>query len=111
MTRRVQRRIPSHQWGTARKGLNIFLRDVLYNTYLERDLGFSRVEYWLELPLDSFTVRALRAQPAAGQLPRFPGVAIVESRTYAEFQHAAQRVADDWGIARVHLDAYWWRGE
>jgi hypothetical protein len=40
-------------WGAARKALNLVLRDILYNQYLQREYGFNRIGKWLELPLDS----------------------------------------------------------
>jgi hypothetical protein len=100
---------PPTGWGTARKALNLFLRDVLYNTYLARDLHFARVERWLELPLDSFTIKALRRERSLERLPRWPGVATVDPETYAVFQATADDVARERGIARVHLDVFWWR--
>jgi hypothetical protein len=109
VTLRIQRKLPPRRWGTARKALNIFLRDVLYNTYLARDLRFDRVERWLELPLDSYTVEALRRAIPSERLPRWPGVASVNSETYAAFQAAADEVARERRIARVHLDVFWWR--
>jgi hypothetical protein len=110
VTRYMQRRLPEPaRWGTARKALNIFLRDVLYNTYLARELGFRRVERWLELPLDSYTVKALRGQASAWLLPRWPGVANVDRDDYALYQAAAARVGRERGLARVHLDVFWWR--
>lgn len=45
------------RWGTARKGLNIFFRDVLYNSFFFEELGL-KFEYGdqLEIPLDSKTM-------------------------------------------------------
>lgn len=110
-TRRIQHRLPkpADRWGTARKALNIFLRDVLYNTYLSRELHFRQAEPWLELPLDSFTARALRREVAGADLPRWPGVARLDRRTSAHYQHAADDVARERKIERVHLDIFWWR--
>jgi hypothetical protein len=110
VTKRVQKQLPKGaKWGTARKALNIFLRDVLYNTYLAREFRFGHLEHWLELPLDSYTVGHLKLQIPCGTLPRWPGVAAVDATTYAEFQAAASRVAQEWQIARIHLDVFWWR--
>ncbi len=109
-TVRLQRKLPRPaQWGTARKALNIFLRDVLYNTYLAREFGFRRIERWLELPLDSYTVKALRRERIADDLPRWPGVGKVTPATYALYQAAAEEAAQKRQIARVHLDILWWR--
>src|ERR1700733_8204356 len=41
-TERLRNALPlgARHWGTARKALNIFLRDVLYNLYLCNEYGF-----------------------------------------------------------------------
>jgi hypothetical protein len=97
------------RWGTSRKAVNIFLRDALYNTYLADHFSLVRIEPWLELPLDSYTVAGLRDEYDEGSLPQWPGVSKVTPETYAEFQLAASEVAAVRGIARVHLDMLWWR--
>ena len=53
-------------WGTARKALNIFLRDALYTTYLSKRYGLPRAEASLEIPLDSITAVRLREVYGAG---------------------------------------------
>ena len=58
--------------------------------------------------LDSYTVKALQ-ENAADRLPPFRGVGAVDPDTYAAYQTAAQAVADEYEIARVHLDIFWWR--
>ena len=35
-TNALQAEMPGHEWGWARKSLNVFLRDCLYNFYLRR---------------------------------------------------------------------------
>src|SRR6478609_8559801 len=41
------------RWGRARKGLNIFLRDCLYTTYLRDQYTLGLAENFFEVPLDS----------------------------------------------------------
>ena len=62
-TRRLKDRLPkgARNWGAARKALNIFLRDVLYNHYLRSRHHLDRLEEWLEVPLDRDVAAALRA--------------------------------------------------
>jgi hypothetical protein len=95
-------------WGAARKALNLFLRDVLYNTYLSEHLGFASVEPWLEVPLDSYVVRGL-ASSYLRPLPKCRGIKHVTRQESAEFQKAARQVALANGVAPVHLDVYFWR--
>jgi len=51
---------PRRPWGIARKAINLFLRDAVYNKYLSGRFGLDRLEAWLELPLDSQVARRLR---------------------------------------------------
>jgi hypothetical protein len=111
LTRRVRHNLPppANKWGTGRKVSNIYLRQALYSTYLSRRYRLSLLEPWLELPLDSYTAKALLREPAGADLPPWPGVAKLHWRSSGEYQAAAQVVAKQRGIARVHLDMFWWR--
>ena len=84
------------------------LRDCLYNVYLSRAHGLAAIEQMLEIPLDSITARAIRGE--IPELPRWPGVRNLRPDLSAAYQAAALAVAKREGIARVHLDAYWWGG-
>src|SRR5436190_23456211 len=59
-TKQLQNRFPNSNWGLARKLINIFLRDVLYNKYLCYEFHFDAIENFLEIPLDSITAEELR---------------------------------------------------
>ncbi len=52
--------INGRPWGAARKAINLFLRDALYNQYLNRRFGLDNIEPWLEIPLDSAVARGLK---------------------------------------------------
>jgi hypothetical protein len=109
-TEALRRAFPSRakHWGTARKALNIFLRDALYNRYLSQHYGLEALESWLEVPLDRDVADGI-AQSYIGRLPRWPGVKHLRPPASSVFQQAAQQIATAAGIARVHLDIYWWR--
>jgi len=62
----------------------------------------------LELPLDSITAKRLRQDLGRGRLPRWHGVKRLAPEISDEYQAAAQKIAAARGIARIHLDAYWW---
>lgn len=49
----------AQNWGTARKAINLFLRDALYNRYLSEHYGLDRIEAFLEIPLDGDVAGAL----------------------------------------------------
>lgn len=93
-------------WGLARKVLNIFLRDALYTTYLADILKESEAN--LEVPLDSITARHLCQAAGRGVLPRWLGVKHLTPEASALYQAYAAKLAKSRGIARVHLDTYWW---
>jgi len=109
-TIRLKRCLPSkaQSWGIARKVMNIFLREVLYSIYLERHYRISVAERLLELPLDSITAKRLKEHDKGARLPRWPRIKHLRPEVSAEYQAVAAEVAEEMGIARIHLDTYWW---
>ena len=107
-TRRLMAALPSRSssWGLARKLLNIFLRDSLYTGFLCKAHALQAAERLFEIPLDSITAARLRKK--VPELPRWRGVKHLDPHTSAAYQAAALLVAERRGVARVHLDAYWW---
>ena len=97
----------SQHWGLARKGLNIFLRDCLYTVYLRDAHSLHLAERYFEVPLDSFSGRAL-FKVGAGRVPRWRTVRGLGPESSDEYQAVASGYADSKGIARVHLDVFWW---
>ena len=95
-------------WGLARKVLNIFLRDALYTTYLADKFHLKEGEANLEVPLDSITARHLCQAAGRGALPRWLGVKHLTPQASAIYQAYAANLAASHGIARAHLDTYWW---
>lgn len=94
-------------WGLARKGLNIFLRDCLYSVYLRKTYSLGLAEKFFEVPLDSLVGRELfRLFP--GRVQRWRTVRGLTPELSAEYQSAASDCAAAKGIARVHLDVFWW---
>ena len=98
----------ARSWGLARKLLNIFLRDALYTTYLCKRFGLRTAEKFFEIPLDSITSRQLRAAAGRGALPRWTGVKHLRPDVSKQYQLHAALLAEKDGLARVHLDTYWW---
>ena len=107
-TRRLMASLPkgASTWGLSRKLLNIFLRDCLYTSYLARAYHLSAAERFMEIPLDSITAKGIRA--GVPELPRWPGVKYLDPVRRSAYQAAALMLARERGLARVHLDAYWW---
>ena len=98
----------AQRWGLARKIMNIFLRDCAYTSYLADEYNLRRSEDFYELPLDSITAKALKNSVGRSQLPQWPGVIHVTPEVNAVYQNAAKSEAERHGIARLHLDAFWW---
>ncbi len=101
----------ARNWGAARKAVNLFLRDVLYNTYLAKAYRMARVRPWLEVPLDSYVARGLAADPSGKDLPKWPGVKHLRPAESLLYQKVAASIARRLSIARVDLDLWYWRGD
>lgn len=100
--------IRNKPWGAARKALNLFMRDTLYNRYLNRKYKIHKLEFWLEIPLDSAVAKGLKCKAGHGQLPQWPGLKNLKPNVSAIFQKYAAEHAKKKGTARVHLDMYLW---
>jgi hypothetical protein len=99
----------ARNWGAARKVLNLFLRDCLYNTYLEKAYGLLRLRPLLEVPLDRQVADGLRDNNVEKALPRWPGLKRVTQAQNSEYQRAAAAKAKSLGVARVDVDLWYWR--
>ena len=95
-------------WGAARKAINLFMRDVLYNRYLNDHFAFAKLESWLEVPLDSAVAKGLKHHAGYGCLPQWPGLKNLKPEISQEFQDFAIQHAKTQRIERVHLDVYLW---
>lgn len=95
-------------WGAARKAINLFLRDRLYNQYLCRRFGIVEIEPWLEVALDKVVARGLKAEAGRGGLPQWPGLKRLKPNVSDDFQAFASKHARTLEIERVHLDMYLW---
>lgn len=95
-------------WGAARKALNIFLRDCLYNKYLSQEYSIERLRDWLEIPLDGDVARNLSALHKSS-LPKWPNIRRLSPGISSIYQEKAAEEAQKVGVARVDLDIYYWR--
>lgn len=96
-------------WGAARKSLNIFLRDVVYNRMLSEHFALVRIHSWLELPMDSHCYNGLVLDTPQKKLGKWPGVKHLNVDENAAFQVIARDIATNLGVARCDLDALYWR--
>jgi len=101
----------TRHWGAARKALNIFLRDALYNRFLAEKYKLPSIENWLEVPLDSRVAGRLIEEDQERNLPPWPGLKRLTPSISAQFQSFAGGKAKERTLARVHLDVYLWPKE
>lgn len=102
-------KLKNKPWGTARKALNLFLRESLYNKYLSKKYSLDRIEKFLEIPLDQVVSHALIKLKTKGKLPKWHSLKSLDEETSEKFQEFAQELAQNkYHIARVHLDIYLW---
>jgi len=108
-TGRLRRAMPggAGPWGAARKALNLFLRDVLYQRLLCEGYRLRRLEPWLEIPLDSIVAAAIQREASSAGIPRWPGLKHLTPEISAVYQSAAGKVARTHATARIHLDIFW----
>lgn len=101
--------VGAQNWGSCRKFINIFLRDVVYNNYLMAHFDLSKVIGWLEVPLDSHVAKGLRDDPDGESLPRWKSVIGLNQETSNKYQTIAKIVAARLNTQPVHLDVLYWR--
>ena len=80
----------AQRWGLARKGLNIFLRNCLYTTYLRDEYELARAENFFEVPLDSITGARL-VNASRQTLSRWTTVRGLSAKVNREFLEAGDR--------------------
>lgn len=104
-------------WGAARKGLNLFLRDVVYNKFFSDHYGlpsdykkFNETVKYLEVPLDSFVAIGI-FNDAKGILPKWISIKKLTREISDLYQIEAQKIAEEEQTARVNLDLKYWRQE
>lgn len=96
-------------WGAARKAINIFLRDCLYNRFLCDHFDLYHLHPWLEVPLDKLVAEGLRRSCFGRSLPRWPGVKNLDPPTSEKYQEVALKLAKKLRCNRVDLDLHLWR--
>lgn len=84
---------------------------MVYNRFLCDEFKLTRIEPWLELPLDSHVAKGLKRESGGATLPRWKTVIGLDAKTNRLYQEFASGVAKSKGVARIHLDLYYWRGE
>jgi hypothetical protein len=103
-TQPLQKISKNVSWGAARKVLNIYLRNAVYNHYVREALSLHLCEPFLEVPLDRLVGTALRKDPHGADLPVWKTLGDIQSQQNDEFQAVALKIADEKNLRRIHLD-------
>jgi len=97
--------MPGHEWGVVRKGLNILLRNSLYNVYVREEHCLDLSENHFEVALNRIVARRIWRE--ANDLPRWKGIKWLDPKRSAMYQNIASEIAKVKCYSRVHLDALW----
>jgi hypothetical protein len=96
-------------WGRARKAVNLFLRDVVYNADLRDHYGLQQIRPWLELPMDRQVATGLLGEDEGAGLSQWPGLKHLRPDVSRAYQTAALKVAERHRVCRVDLDVFYFR--
>lgn len=102
-------------WGAARKGINLFLREIVYNRFfsnifsLSNDfIEFNEMIKFMEVPLDKEVAFGL-IHDSKGKLPIWKTIKGLTPEISELFQKEALAISKSENIARVNLDLKYWR--
>ena len=100
-------------WGAARKALNLFFREVVYNKFIadyyklpNNFKKFNVAVRSMELPLDKFTGTAIHKY-SNNTAPVWKSIKKLSLDDSNSYQLKADVIAN--GIAKIHLDLAYWR--
>ncbi len=104
-------------WGGARKGLNLFFREVVYNKFFSDYFGlptriteFNEKVKFLEVPLDRDVATGIYSESEV-TLPKWKSIKSLTPTISEEYQIVAQIIAEKENYAKVNLDLRYWRKE
>jgi hypothetical protein len=115
----ILKRFPkgAESWGGARKGLNLFLRDLVYNGYFANKYNvpteYSKLNLfmkYMEVPLDKEVANGI-IQYSQNATPKWTNIRRLTPEISEIFQEQADIIANQKGTARVNLDLIYWRSE
>ena len=101
-------------WGPARKSVNIFMTIATLNRFLCDAYALERLEYVLEVPLDSVVAGKLRKFARERtmfpecEFPKWTTIKALEPTNSTKFQTIAAAMAKERGIPRGRLDVALW---
>ena len=105
----------AQSWGAARKGLNLFLREIIYSKFFSHRFSlpddfeeFNQFVKFMEVPLDKEVAHGLIAD-SNGQVPKWINIKHLTPTLSATYQSQASIIATQENVARVNLDLKYWR--
>ena len=105
----------AQSWGAARKGLNLFLREIIYSKFFSHRFSlpdnfsnFNSLVKFMEVPLDRDVANGLIAD-SKGLLPKWINIKNLTPTISESYQKQAFLIATQENIARVNLDLKYWR--
>jgi len=105
----------AQSWGAARKGLNLFLREIIYSKFFSYRFSlpddfeeFNQFVKFMEVPLDKEVAHGL-IDDSNGQLPRWINIKHLTPTLSKTYQSQALIIAAQENVARVNLDLKYWR--
>ncbi|WP_346836553.1 hypothetical protein [Microbulbifer sp. SAOS-129_SWC] len=111
LTEKLRLKFPkgANNFGAARKSINIYLRDCLYNKYINEEFSLDHIASILELPLDSHVAKGLELTKHKPKLPKWDAIKRLKESENMLYQKYAGLVAGELRCNRVDLDVYLWR--
>ncbi|SIS46978.1 hypothetical protein SAMN05421789_101411 [Kaistella chaponensis] len=116
-TKRLISNFPENgkSWGAARKGLNLFFREIVYNKFFSDQYNFPKdlLEFnkkfnFLEVPLDRDVALGIYNETDM-ILPKWKSIKTLTQDISDLYQGAAHKIAKKEKTAKVNLDLKYWR--
>lgn len=85
------------------------MRDALYNRFLCKQYQLTKIEKWLEVPLDGHVASNLYAEPGGRALPRWDSIRRLTLGVSERYQNVAADAARSRKLIRADLDLLWFR--
>lgn len=105
----------AQSWGAARKGVNLFLREIVYSKFFSHRFlipepleEFNEFVKFMEVPLDKDVSTAL-ITASNGLLPKWINIKRLTPEISQRYQSQAFIIATNENTARVNLDLKYWR--
>lgn len=90
-------------WGTSRKAVNLFLRDIFLNHHLNKWYQMDNIAEYLETPIEAKITKLLKNNNQNFRI-NIPPIYSITPIINDQYQKEALKIAKDRGIARLYLE-------